>query len=225
MTTPFSDSTVVSGYAERTARIVPGLRDLHRMTGVLMAEHAPVDARILVLGAGGGLELKAFAEMQPGWHFDGVDPSPEMLELARTTLGSMENQVRLHEGYIDSAPQGPFDGATCLLTLHFLPPAERLRTLQEMRLRLKPGAPIVVAHHSFPSEDPIKDRWLLRNAAFAAASGVPVTHAEASIAAIKEQLPVLSPTQDVDLLREAGFTDIDLFYCAFTFKGWVAHRA
>ena len=66
--------------------------------------------------------------------------------------------------------------------------------------------------------------WLKRNAAFAAASGVPVAQAEGSIAAIKERLPVLSPQQDADLLREAGFTDIDLFYCAFTFKGWVARR-
>ena len=223
--TSFSDPMAVSGYAERTARIVPGLRDLHRMACVLLAECAPSDARILVLGAGGGLELKAFAEMQPGWQFDGVDPSAEMLELARTILGPVASHVHLHEGYIDAAPKGPFDGATCLLTLHFLPPAERLRTLQEMRQRLKPDAPLVVAHHSYPSEDPVRDRWLSRNAAFAAASGVPVRQAKGSIAAIKERLPVLSPAQDVDLLREAGFTDIDLFYCAFTFKGWVAHRA
>lgn len=222
--TSFSDPTAVSNYAERTARIVPGLRDLHRMAGVLLAERAPANARILVLGAGGGLELKAFAEMQPGWHFDGVDPSAEMLELARTTLGPMELHVRLHESYAHTAPKGPFDGATCLLTLHFLPPAERLKTLQEMHLRLKPGAPLVVAHHSFPSEIPVRDQWLARNAAFAAASGVPVAQAEGSIAAIKERLPALSPQQDVDLLREAGFTGIDLFYCAFTFKGWVAHR-
>ncbi len=223
--TSFSDPTAVSGYAERTARIVPGLRDLHRMAGVLLAERAPANSRILVLGAGGGLELKAFAEMQPGWHFDGVDPSSEMLELARTTLGPMAPHVRLHEGYIGTAPEGPFDGAICLLTLHFLPPAERLKTLQQIHLRLKSGAPLVVAHHSYPSEDPVRDRWLSRNAAFAAASGVPVRQAEGSIAAIKERLPVLSPAQDVDLLREAGFTDIDLFYCVFTFKGWVAHRA
>lgn len=222
--TPFSDPTAVSDYAERTARIVPGLRDLHRMVGVLLAERAPADARILVLGAGGGQELKAFAEMQPGWHFDGVDPSAEMLELARTALGPMAPHVRLHEGYVDTAPKGPFDGATCLLTLHFLPPAERLKTLQEMHLRLKPGAHLVVVHHSFPSDVPVRDQWLARNAAFAAASGMPMTLAEGSIAAIKERLPALSPQQDVGLLREAGFTDIDLFYCAFTFKGWVAHR-
>lgn len=221
---PFSDPTAVSSYAERTARIVPGLRDLHRMAGVLLAERAPADARILVLGAGGGLELKALGEMQPGWHFDGVDPSAEMLELARTTLGSMAPRVRLHEGYIDSSPKGPFNGATCLLTLHFLPPAVRLKTLQEMHLRLKPGAPLVVAHHSFPSEEPVRERWLARNAAFAATSGINVTQAKGSIATMKERLPVLSPAQDVDLLREAGFADIELFYCAFTFKGWVAHR-
>jgi tRNA (cmo5U34)-methyltransferase len=35
---------------------------------------------------------------------------------------------------------------------------------------------------------------------------------------------VLSPTQEVDLLAEAGFVDIELFYCAFTFKGWVAYN-
>ncbi len=184
----------------------------------------PADARILVLGAGGGLELKAFAGMQPGWHFDGVDPSKEMLDLARTTLGPMAPRVRLHEGYIDSAPSGPFDGAACLLTLHFMSPAERLETLKEIHWRLKPGASIVVAHHSFPSEDPVGDRWLARNAAFAVASGVPVAQAEGSITAIKERLPVLSPQQDADLLGEAGFADRELFYSAFTFKGWVARR-
>lgn len=34
--TPFSAPTAVSGYAERTERIVPGLWDLHRMVGVLL---------------------------------------------------------------------------------------------------------------------------------------------------------------------------------------------
>lgn len=222
--TPFSDPAAVSGYAERTARIVPGVRALHTMAGVLLAERAPADARILVLGAGGGLELRAFADLHPGWHFDGVDPSAPMLDLARTTLGPLASRARLHEGDVDSAPIGPFDGATCLLTLHFLPPVERLRTLKQMLVRLKPGAALVVAHHSVPDDEPARGRWLARHAAFSAASGVPAAQADGGIAALRERLPMLSPAQDVDLLREAGFTDIELFYCAFTFKGWIAHR-
>ena len=222
--TTFLDPADVSSYAERVEKIVPGLRDLHRMAGVLLAERASADARILVLGAGGGLELKAFAAMHPGWHFDGVDPSTEMLDLARRTLGLPTPHVRLHEGYIDTSPNGPFDGATCLLTLHFLSSTERLKTLQEIYLRLKPGASLVVAHHSFPTNDPARHRWLARNAAFATASGVPEAQAEGSIAVMKERLPVLTPEQDADLLRQAGFTDIELFYGAFTFKGWVARK-
>jgi tRNA (cmo5U34)-methyltransferase len=218
----FSDPTVVSGYADKAARLVPGLRDLHKMAGVLLAERAPVDARVLVLGAGGGLELKVFAEMQANWRFDGVDPSAEMLDLARRTLGPLATRVRFHEGYIDSASVGPFDAAASILTLHFLAEAERLRTLKQVFLRLKSGARLVVAHHSYPDEDSDNDRWLRRGAAFAAASGLPAASSEQSIAMLKARLPILTAEQDVRLLQEAGFSDVELFYSAFTFRGWVA---
>lgn len=210
-------------YAERVARHVPGLRDLHRMIGLLMAEQAPDDGRFLVLGAGGGLELKALAETRPGWRLDGVDPSADMLRQASATLGELAPRAVLHQGYIDDAPEGPFDGATCLLTLHFLPAAERLRTVREVARRLKPGAPFIAAHHSFPLER--RDTWLARNAAFVVAAGVPAEQARSGMQAMKEKLPVLAPEADEALLREAGFSDVELFYAALTFKGWVCRKA
>ena len=222
--TLFSTPELVSGYADNAARMVPGMRDIPKMAGALLAEYAPADARILVLGAGGGLELKTFAEMQPGWRFDGVDPSADMLDLARTTLGPLASRAYLHEGYIDSGPAGPFDGATCLLTLHFLPREERLATLKAIHLRLKAGAPLVVVHHSFPDEGPGQDKWLRRSIAFAVASGMPAVQTEARMSALKTLLPVLTPQQDTELLDQAGFGGIELFYSAFTFKGWVAYK-
>ncbi|UYZ61432.1 class I SAM-dependent methyltransferase [Hymenobacter weizhouensis] len=193
------------------------------MTLLLLAERSPADARVLVLGAGGGLELKAFAEGQPGWQFDGVDPAAEMLRLAKATLGPLASRVRLHEGYIETAPEGPFDAATCLLTLHFLALEERRRTLREVLRRLKPGAPFVVAHHSFPQSEDEREIWLARYAAFAVASGVERAKANSARTAIGAQLPVLSPEQDEKLLREVGFSDVSLFYAGFTFRGWVAY--
>jgi tRNA (cmo5U34)-methyltransferase len=221
----FSDPEAVARYAEGPVGQVPGFLGLLQMAGILLAELAPNDARVLVLGAGGGLELKAFAETQPGWRFCGVDPSAEMLGLARRTLGPLSPRVDLHEGYIDGAPEGPFDAATCILTLHFIPEDERRRTLAEVYRRLKPGAPFVVAHHSFPQHEGEKARWLSRYAAFAAASGVPAANAANATSAIGERLPLLSPEQDEALLRDAGFTDVALFYAGFTFRGWVAYRA
>src|SRR5690606_18693327 len=97
---PFSAPESVARYAEGPVRQVPGFHDLHKMTGLLLAERIRADARVLVLGAGGGLELKAFADTQPGWTFCGVDPSAEMLGLAKRTLGPRISRVEFHEGHI-----------------------------------------------------------------------------------------------------------------------------
>ncbi|SFL32320.1 class I SAM-dependent methyltransferase [Lysobacter sp. cf310] len=220
----FSDPQAVARYAQGPVRQVPGFHALQQMTRLLLAESVPDDGRVLVLGAGGGLELKVFADAQPGWRLVGVDPSAEMLKLADVTLGPLAPRAELIEGYIDSAPLGPFDGATCLLTLHFLDADERLRTLSELRRRLRPGAPLVVAHHSIPLQAEQKVRWLRRYAAFGIASGVAELDANKAIAAIGERLPLLSPEQEVALLQRAGFDTVELFYAAFSFKGWVAYN-
>ena len=87
----FSNPEVIARYTQGPPRYMPGYADMQRMTGVLLAEKIPEDARVLVLGAGGGLELKAFADTYPGWIFDGVDPAPDMLTLARQTLGPLSS--------------------------------------------------------------------------------------------------------------------------------------
>jgi tRNA (cmo5U34)-methyltransferase len=219
----FSDPHAVARYAEGPPRLVPGFADLQRMAMLLLAERAPDDARVLVLGAGGGLEIKAFAEARSGWQFDGVDPSAEMLKLAQSTLGAFAARTRLYHGLIDSAPEGPFDAATCILTLHFVEREERRRTLDEIRRRLKPGAPFAVAHFSFPQGPGDSDLWLARYAAFAVASGVEPSQMANARAAISARLTILAPEEDEQQLRDAGFSEVSLFYAGFAFRGWVAY--
>ncbi len=222
---PFSDPEAVARYTEGPPKIVPGYEGMLRMATLLLAERASAEARVLVLGAGGGLELKAFAEKHPGWSFDGVDPAPEMLKLAAQVLGPLAPRVTLHEGYIDSAPLEPFDAATCLLTFHFMTPRERRDALTEIHRRLRPGAPFVAAHLSIPQAGGEQERalWLSRYAAFVVSSGVDPVKAENARAAIDAKLTLLTPEQDEAFLREAGFHGVSLFYAAFTFRGWVGY--
>ena len=218
----FQDAAAVSRYQETAQAKVPGMAALHRMTHVLLAESVPPQGEVLVLGAGGGLELSAFAHAHPGWRFVGVDPSAPMLALARETLGPEASRVELVEGLIEDAPFREFDGATCLLTLHFLDRDARLRTLRQLFRRLKPGSVLVVAHHSYAPEESL--RWLRRSAAFASANGVVSEQDEAGIAAMAAKLPAFSAQDEVSLLEAAGFADVELFYAALSFKGWVARR-
>lgn len=112
--------------------MVPGVAGLQRMAMLLIAERSPGDARVLVLGAGGGLEIKSFDEVHSGWTFDGVDPSAAMLGLAKINVQLFASRTRLHHGLIDVALHGPFDAATCLLTL--LPASRRKPVLRRFHL-------------------------------------------------------------------------------------------
>ncbi|WP_202389585.1 class I SAM-dependent methyltransferase [Croceibacterium soli] len=223
MLAAFNDPEHARRYGDGPHRFIPGFADLHRMTAILLAERAPEDARILVLGAGGGLELRALAEAHPGWTFVGVDPAAAMLDEARRVLGPDAARVIFCEGYIDDAPEGPFDGAACLLTLHFLEDAERSRTVRELHRRLKPGAPFVAAHSSFPQSRGARALWLSRYGAFARASGANPEQVEKMCATVDAHLPLLDPDQDEAILCEAGFSDPALFYAAFTWRGWISY--
>jgi tRNA (cmo5U34)-methyltransferase len=217
--TPFNAGHA-QAYAEGPPRQVPGFASLHRMTSMLLAERVPANGRVLVLGAGGGLELKALADDHAGWTFDGIDPSADMLRVAKEIAGPHNSRIQLHQGYIDSAPAGPLDGAVCLLTLQFVPRDQRLATLQQIRARLRPGAPFVAAHISFAQTEPERSQWIDRHLAFGGAA--PAT-LEKSRQAIDTKLSILSPEDDEAMLVDAGFSDVALFYAGLSFRGWLAY--
>lgn len=219
----FSDPEAVARYTDGPRRFVPGLADLHRMTGILLAERAPADAHVLVLGAGGGLELTALADAHAGWHFEGVDPAAEMLKLAARTMGPHAARATLREGYIEDASEGPFDAATCLLTLHFLDADERLSTVRQVHRRLKRGAPFVVAHSSLPKERDARDLWLTRYMAFAIASGADPAYTEKAREAVDKMSGMLPADTDPAILEAAGFSNVTQFYQGFTWRGWIAY--
>lgn len=217
------DAQAARHYADGPPRQVPGFAGIHRMMNLLLAETIPDDGNILVLGAGGGLELKAMANFRPGWRFSGVDPSADMLQLARQITAEHASRIDLTAGYIDAAPDGPFDAATSLLTFHFIPRDQRLETLRQIRRRLKPGAPLVLAHISFPQTEPERSTWIARHVAYGLADDVDPAVSAKAREAIGTRLTILSPEEEEAMLREAGFSDISLFYAAFSFRGWVAY--
>ena len=159
--------------------------------------------------------------MNPNWRFAAIDPSADMIALAKATLNEKFDFVSFTEGYIDDSPEGPFDVATAILVLHFLDPKSRLKTLEDIHRRLYAGAPLVVVHHSFePSE---ADKWLHRYADFQINNGADPVQTRAGVLKMKEKLPALSPSNDEALFHQAGFTNTEQFYSGFSFKGWITY--
>ena len=81
----------------------------------------------------------------------------------------------------------------------------------------------MVAHLSVPQGLGERALWLSRYAAFAVSSGIEPDKAANARAGIDAHLTILTPEQDEAILREAGFSNISLFYVGFTFRGWVCY--
>lgn len=220
---PFADPDFVTRYVDGPKRFVPGHQDMLRISVLLLAEDVPDEANMLVVGAGGGIELRHFAQARPCWHFTGVDPSPQMLAVARQTLGEFNGRCDLVEGTIDDAPPGPFDGASCLLTLHMIPDdGAKLATLQAIRSRLRPEARLVIVDHCLDKSDPHFEHKLGRYARFALDSGAPPEDVARACEGIRQFVPMVSREREARLLGEAGFRDIDIFYAGLLWTGWSA---
>jgi tRNA (cmo5U34)-methyltransferase len=48
-------------------------------------------------------------------------------------------------------------------------------------------------------------------------------NAEKMRAAVEEHVSLLDPLEDENILRDAGFSEVSLFYAAFTWRGWVGY--
>lgn len=196
------------------------------MALLLLTESVPADGRVLILGAGGGAELEVFAKLQPGWRFVAVDPSAPMLSQAKMRMAAIGASERVEwvEKPLSQAPQGPFDGATCLLTLPFLPDnGVRLDGLRHIRSCLREGAPLVLAHLAFDPRGPLAKKSQKRYASFALASGAAPELVSQTIEQMLSGLSLVSREREVELLASAGFQDAEEFYRSFDWTGWVSY--
>lgn len=225
MASHFDNPDFAKRYLEKGSPFVPAYAEMTRLAGQLIGEAIGSEGRVLVVGAGGGRELAAFAGRAPNWSFIAVDPSAEMLKIARGRAGDdkFEGRTEYVEGLVFDAPRGPFDAATCLLTLHFVPDdGAKLETLRAIRSRLKPGAPFLLVTLCIDLTAPRAEAHLRRYRDYALQSEAAEKDVAATCDRVRTGLHMVPAAREEALLAEAGFSNIDLFYAALSWRGWCA---
>jgi len=211
---------------EARGRFVPGYGVMLQMTAQLIAERIGAEGTLLVLGAGGGLEIEAFLQWMPRWTYVAVDPDRTMLDAARERVRGCgaAGKVSWVDGYIFDAPLTRHDAAVCLLTLHFVPGEEgKLDTLKALRARLGPNAPLVLVDLCMDKHAPDYEARLDQYQRFAVESGADPEQAASTRERVRTVIDTLSPVSEESLIRDAGFSDVDLFYAGLSWRGWIAH--
>ena len=144
--------------------ILPKLLGCACSSSPIMRQRAKVvpraEGRVLELGVGMGLNL-AFYDPQRVKSLVGIDPSPELREIALAAPRDPRLAVDVRDGTAESLPFRPetFDCVVCTFTLCSV--HDPAVALAEARRVLKPGGTLLFCEHGL-SPDPALAKWQRR---------------------------------------------------------------
>lgn len=216
-------------YDESIRQFCAAYESIFTMTYSFLSSMIKDDAEVLVVGAGTGMEICTFSSKSPNWQFTGVDPSSEMLSIAKSKIERMKivNTINLFDGYTHDLPEGSlFDGATCILVMHFLPDdGSKLYLLKSISQHLKSGAPLVLVDGFGIKNSEGFNKTVLAWKRFAQTMGVDYQIVEDGFSnQILKRIQFVPEDRIIYLLNEAGFEKPHRFFTSFLYGGWIATK-
>jgi tRNA (cmo5U34)-methyltransferase len=205
--------------------MIPGYEVIHRLSDTMLGAELGEDARILVVGAGTGAEILESGSRHTNWRFTVVEPSTEMSAIGKKALedAGVAARVERYEGSLEALGDSPpFDAALLILVLHFLSDGgEKGTFLEKIAQRLKPGAPFfLVSYFGDPQNTRTKKLYELARA-WAVNAGVTPEEAAEKLNPARTDMHLVPEERIKNLLREAGFIDVQRVYQGLLIGGWL----
>ena len=208
--------------------VIPGYESLHQMVNHLLSSLLPVDAHILVVGAGTGMDIITCGTDNPQWTFTAVEPSDAMFATCQKNIAasSLKDRVQMHCGYVDSLSKDlKFDAATAILVSHFIQDeSEKFRFFSKIATFLQNKAPFVVAD-LLGNQDGEEFQLLMKSWRHLFSSlEVTQKDVEEAFDHIQKDISFVPEHRYQKLLEESGFGHIISFYRAYLFGGWICRK-
>ena len=215
-------------YEAFARQVIPGYRTLFPMFTAIIEPDLPPGGRVLVVGAGTGIELIVLRRARPDLRLHGVDPSEQMLRIAerRVAEAGVESGVSLQLGYASDVPARPrFDAATLINVLHFVPDdGAKSALLRDIARRLRPGAVFVLFDlHGDPGSEE-HERYISAWRRYWRIRGMTAEEAAAFDERIRHGIHFAPVERVLELARDAGFTEPQRFFKGMLYGGWTFRR-
>jgi tRNA (cmo5U34)-methyltransferase len=222
-------TTVVNVFDDMVSRSVPFYDETQRMLAEIAADHVKEGTCVFDLGCSTGTTLIGVDKLIPSnIRFIGIDESQEMLDKCDLKLKEA-GFVRPYDLVAADLHREelPIENASVVilcLTLQFVRPLYRERLLRNIYNGLNPGGVLllvekVLAESSVFNRDFIKYYYNYKRRNH---------YSEMEISQKREALEnVLIPyklSENILLLKEAGFADCEVFFKWYNFSGMIAYK-
>lgn len=209
---------------------LPNYDQLYPIIGSYLQAGMGSQDRLLVSGAGTGMELITFGRNHPQWKITGLDPSEQMIALAKDKVqkAKLEEKITIHQCFTHDLPIQPlYQGATSILVFPFLPSNEdKLFYLKSIADRLSSGAILILvtAYGDNTSSAFQRDisAWRTQALSRSQALGLPLVKIKQLLDVVLSQVHYTDESTIQELLHQADFHQTSLFFKTYHFGGWVA---
>jgi tRNA (cmo5U34)-methyltransferase len=214
---------------DRMAQLsIPGYEALHQMVLAFLRFKLPKIANLLIVGAGSGMELVTFGKENLQWQLLGLDPSANMLAIARKKIEQqgLSERVKLFQGYTHELPETIlYDAATCILVMHFLPDdGSKLALLESIAQKIKPAANFILVDMFGEKNTALFEQLVSIWRLYSQGIGLNSEILEQREQALRESIHPIPEPRVLELLQQAGFGNTMQFYTGLIFGGWIATK-
>lgn len=213
---------VAACFANMLERSIPDYKSMRALVYKAGEHFIQPDTLIVDVGCSTGLAVEPFVEKYRDQNdFLLIDNAPAMVEASRKRFRD-ESCVSIKPGYLwDHLPlKDPASLVLSVLSLQFMPTSYRQKLISDIYGGLVPGGVLIMVE-KIVSEN-LDDLMVRMYYDMKRENG----YTEEQIAEKRRSLEnVLSPLKaewNVDMLRTAGFRQIDMFWRCLNFCGWIA---
>ena len=219
---------VAGVFDDMVSRSVPFYEEMQRMTSELAAQYATENSYIYDLGCSTGTTMLLMDKtVKENISFVGIDDSEEMIIKCQQKLDNFNLNRKIELSVADLTENVPIKNAsvvTMVLVLQFIRPIHRKEIIKKIYEGINPGGVFIIIEKILCEEKSFNRDFIDFYYNFKRRNN----YAELEISQKREALEnVLIPyktSENITLLKEAGFSEVEVFFKWYNFTGIIAKK-
>lgn len=221
------DEGVTACFDDMLRRSIPQYEVMRAAVADLAVYYAQPGTDVVDLGCSRGEAMAPLVRRLAGedMRFLGVEVSPPMREAARERFAREGNVELLATDLREGYPACRASVTLCVLTLQFTPIEHRQRILRDAYARTVPGGALVLVEKVLGASAGIDAAEVALYYDLKRANGYPQASIDQKRRSLEGVLVPVTARWNEELLRGAGFAEVDGFWRWMNFAGWVAVKS
>lgn len=212
------DADVTTVFDDMLARSIPQYDVMRQAVVDLTARYAP--ASVVDLGCSRGEMIARLVDVLPACQYTGIEISPPMLEAAQARFAGHDAVDIQSLDLRTSYPSHEADVTLSILTLQFTPIEYRQRILRDVYTHTRKA--FILVEKVIGASAQVDSDMIALYYALKGANGYSPEQIERKRLSLEGVLVPVTAHWNEELLKIAGFSQVDCFWRWMNFAGWIA---